>query len=79
MLNNEYSIKKILLSIIYFIMSFIAYYFVIGMSSIMLIYGISGNYGDGSDNGLWAYGLILGMILAPILAIITTTKIINKK
>ena len=39
---------------------------------------ISSNSNSGSDSGLWAYSIILGMALAPILSLITTIKL-NKK
>ena len=40
---------------------------------------ISSNSNSGSDSGLWAYSIFLGMGLAPILSLITTIKLNQKK
>lgn len=76
--NNKYSFKNIILGLIYFIVFFIVYYFSIAFLLMILLYFISLNSGNSSDNGLWAYGMIFGITIAPILSIITTFKIIRK-
>lgn len=72
-------VKNIFLEIILFIAFLIVYYFIISfIVGIPLAY-LGRNIGDGSDNGLWAYGLIAGFMLSPICSLITTIKLTNKK
>ena len=40
---------------------------------------ISSNSNSGSDSGLWAYSIILGMAISPILSLITTIRLNKKK
>ena len=40
---------------------------------------ISSSSNSNSDSGLWAYSIILGFALSPILSLITTIKLNKKK
>lgn len=76
--NDNNIIKNGIMNILTFILFFIVYYIVIAIISMIPLAMISSNSNSGSDNGLWAYSIILGMALAPILSLITTIKL-NKK
>jgi len=76
--KNKHSQNKIILGLIYYIIFFIVYYFVVALISSIPLFFLSKLFESNSDNGLWAYSLILGIVLAPILSIITTIKIIKK-
>ena len=76
--NNNTTIKNVIMNILTFILFFVVYYFVIGIISMIPLAMISSNSNSGYDSGLWAYSIILGMALAPILSLITTIKL-NKK
>ena len=56
----------------------IIYYVIIAVGGSYILYFLFDS-GEGGDSGLWAYGMILGVILSPILLIIMTVKKINKK
>lgn len=75
--NDNNIIKKIVINILTFILFFVVYYFVICFISMIPLYMMSNN--SGSDSGLWAYAIILGMGLAPILSLITTIRLNRKK
>ena len=76
--NDNNIIKNGIMNILTFILFFIVYYIVIAFISMIPLAMISSNSNSGSDSGLWAYSIILGMALAPILSLITTIKL-NKK
>ena len=44
---------------------------------ISLLLNLIAGPGDGTDNGLWVYGIIIGAILSPIVSLISTVKIIK--
>ena len=75
--NDNSIIKNYIMNILTFILLFIVYYVVVAIIS-MILYMMSSNSNSGSDSGLWAYSIILGIVLAPILSLITTIKL-NKK
>ena len=77
--NNNNTIKNVIMNILTFILFFVVYYFVIAIISMIPLAMISSNINSGSDSGLWAYSIILGMGLAPILSLITTIKLNQKK
>ena len=77
--NNNNTIKNVIMNILTFILFFVVYYFVIAIISMIPLAMISSNSNSGSDSGLWAYSIILGMGLAPILSLITTIKLNQKK
>ncbi len=77
--NDNNIIKNGIMNILTFILFFIVYYIVIAIISMIPLAMISSNSNSGSDNGLWAYSIILGMVLAPILSLITTIKLNQKK
>lgn len=72
-------IKEIIIKIFTFILLFVFYYFVICIITMIPLGMIASNNNSGSDSGLWAYSIILGMGLAPILSLITTIKLKQKK
>ena len=76
--SNNNTIKNVIINILTFILFFVAYYFVIAIISMIPLAMISSNSNSGSDSGLWAYSIILGMGLAPILSLITTIKLNQK-
>lgn len=71
--------KKIMLGILYFAVFFVVYYFAITICLVVLTSIFSMISSDGYDNGLWGIGIILGLILAPILSIISTKRKLSKK
>lgn len=75
--NDNNIIKKMILNILSFILFFVVYYFVIAIISAIPLSMMSND--SGSDSGLWAYSIILGMGISPILSIITITKLNKKK
>ena len=77
--SNDNTIKNVIINILTFMLFFVAYYFVIAIISMIPLAMISSNSNSGSDSGLWAYSIILGMGLAPILSLITTIKLNQKK
>ena len=77
--QNNNTIKNVIMYILTFILFFIVYYFFIAIISMIPLAMISSNSNSGSDSGLWAYSIILGMGLAPILSLITTIKLNQKK
>ena len=77
--DNNNTIKNVIMYILTFILFFVVYYFVIAIISMIPLAMISSNNNSGSDSGLWAYSIILGMGLAPILSLITTIKLNHKK
>lgn len=77
--NNNNTIKNVIMNILTFILFFVVYCFVIAIISMIPLAMISSNNNSGSDSGLWAYSIILGMVLAPILSLITTIKLNQKK
>lgn len=77
--NNNNTIKNVIMNILTFILFFVVYYFLIAIISMIPLAMISSNSNSGSDSGLWAYSIILGMGLAPILSLITTIKLNQKK
>lgn len=74
--NNESKLTISTKNILNFIMYFIVYYFVIAIIAMIPLSMIptDGN----SDNGLWAYAIIAGIALAPILSFITIMKLHKK-
>lgn len=72
--KKENKILKMIYSIMLFIPIFIAYYFLIGFISSILLFFILGNESAG-----WVLAMLLDFILAPIFTIITIVKIIYKK
>ena len=62
--NDNNIIKNVIINILTFILLFVIYYFVICIISIIPLYTMSNN--SGSDSGVWAFSIILGMGLAPI-------------
>ena len=77
--NDNNIIKKCIMNILTFTLLFVVYYIVIAIISMIPLAMISSNSNNGSDSGLWAYSIILGMALAPILSLITTIKLNKKK
>lgn len=77
--NSNNTIKNVIMYILTFILFFVVYYFVIAIISMIPLAMISSNSSSGSDSGLWAYSIILGMGLSPILSLITTIKLNQKK
>lgn len=77
--SNNNTIKNVIINILTFILFFVAYYFVIAIISMIPLAMMSSNSNSSSDSGLWAYSIILGMGLAPILSLITTIKLNQKK
>ena len=77
--DNNNTIKNIIMNILTFIMFFSAYYFVIAIISMIPLAIISSSSNSNSDSGLWAYSIILGFALSPILSLITTIKLNKKK
>lgn len=77
--NDNNIIKNGIMNILTFILFFVVYYIVIAIISMIPLAIISSNSNSGSDSGLLAYSIILGMALAPILSLITTTKLNKKK
>lgn len=75
--NDNNIIKNVIMNILTFIVLFIVYYFMIAIISMIPLSMMSSN--NDSDSGLWAYSIILGMGLAPILSLITTIKLNQKK
>jgi len=75
--NN--TIKNFIINILTFILFFVVYYFLTAIISTIPLAMISSNSNSGSDSGLWAYSIILGMALGPILSLITTIKLNKKK
>ena len=72
--SGDYNaIKNIILKVLTFILFFVIYYVLISIISLASLSIISHN--DNSGSGLWAYSLNLGMILSPILSLITTIKL----
>lgn len=71
--SDSSKFKKVIIFLVRFISYFIIYYFIIAIVSSIPLYFITGN-GDGSDSGVWAYGLILGATLSPVLSLITTIR-----
>lgn len=69
--------EKIGLSIICFYAFFGGYYIIISTVSMGMIF-ILDKYLNSMNDGAWVYSIILGVILSPILSIITTIKLINK-
>ena len=77
--NDNNIVKNGIMNILTFILFFVVYYIVIAIISMIPLAMISSNSNSGSDSGLWAYSIILGMALAPILSLITTIKLNKKK
>ena len=77
--NDNNIIKNGIMNILTFILLFIVYYVVIAIISMIPLYLISSNSNSGSDSGLWAVSIFLGMGLAPILSLITTIRLSKKK
>ena len=75
--NDNNIIKNVIINIPTFILLFVIYYFVICIISMIPLYTMSNN--SGSDSGVWAFSIILGMGLAPILSLITTIRLNKKK
>ena len=70
---NNNIIKKVVINAIKFILFFVMYYFVICFISMIPLVMMSNN--SDTDSGLWAYSIILGMGLSPILSLITLIKL----
>ena len=69
-------LKKIGLFILYFYV----YYFLVALVSLIPLSLIDkATNTTGTDSGLWAYGIILGFVLAPVLSFLTVTKKNNNK
>lgn len=71
--NSKSKLKKIFSGILLFVPLFIMYYFIVAMISMFIITVIT------IADGAWAYALILGFSISPILTVITIMKILNKK
>jgi len=77
---QNFSFKKLLLGIVLFIVLFYGYAMLVALISMIPLYFIEINTNTGGeDSGLWALSLIAAIVLAPILSLITSSKIINKK
>lgn len=71
--NSKTNLKKIFYGILLFVPLFIMYYFIVAMISMLIIAVIT------SADGAWAYALIVGFSISPILTVITIMKLLNKK
>lgn len=72
--NSNGKWKKIRVSLLLFIPFFVGYYMLVAML-ICLPLGITMAAGEGG----WAYGIVGGMTIAPILTIVTIYKVVWRK
>ena len=75
--NNSKIVKNVVNSLLTFILFFVVYYLVICIVSMVPLNMLSSN--SGADSGLWVYSIILGVVIAPILSLITTIQLTKKR
>lgn len=71
--DSKDPLKKILLGIPMTIALFVVYYIIIGIIGLPVLMGMFGG-----DSGAWAIALIAGFTIGPILALVTTWKLLSK-
>lgn len=76
--SNDSIVKKVAINILSFVLLFAFYYFIIAIISMIPLGIISSHIKSAEDSGLWALSIMLGIIIAPVLSIVTII-IFNKK